>query len=502
MRLSLPVLLVCATPALAEVSSDALWADWQRLAGQAGNRLSAAEVREGDRLILNQPALQFTSDGRISELRLDQVVLQDNVDGTVSVILPERFDVVVDVPVLLPDMASEVIVFSAWAPGLDVRVSGWGDDAAFAVLAPAISLIFDPDRSKTVGDTAASVSFALADLNLTHSQTISQDWVNLTSAMTLGTFHTDALISQPGGDRIEISADLSGIAGTIDVDLDEVDSRATEATMAELFSRLAADKGGEVTFRHGPVALSLRLVDDAPGPSDVQLSSASGQALVRVDETGLALSVGSGRTALVAQIDDPTIPVSAVDLSYADLGFDFRIEVTGPEDPLGFDLGARLSRLAASEAIWTAADPEGIFPRDPMSFSLAMSGLMAEFPDLAGAVMGQTPPVEVLAFALDELLLSGLGVELTGSGDLTFDPADRVTFDGLPAPEGILTFSATGLNALIDRFVASGLVPMTDLTGLRLGLAFIAKPGEGTDVLSTRIEFRDKALYLNGIKIR
>lgn len=506
MRFPLILLLLSAAPVAADVTPEQLWAEWQRLALQSGSRLAAETRREGDRLILDRPALQTIGDVGISELRTEQMVLQDNGDGTVSVLMPERFTLMLDVPVKRSDMTSEVLAFAAWAPGLDIRVGGLGDNLDFTLLAPSLSLMFDPAQSIQAPGATATVNFAVADLTLTHVQAVAQDSVSVTSTLSLGTLHADAQIAGlgPGDGRIEMSADLSAVSALAEIYLDLSRLAGADLTPAQALSALPEGEGAEISFQHGPLALSLVMDDAIPGPERMQLSSDGGMASARFDRTGSALSVDKGRTGLVAAINEPGIPLSDLDLSFVDLGFSAQMDVTGANDPLGFGVTARLTDLAASPSVWASFDPGEIFPRDPLSLSIGLSGLMADRADTAppDPLLGETAPVDILAFALDDLLLSGLGAKLTGSGELTFDPTDRVTFDGFPLPDGALSFTATGLNGLIERFVSAGLVPQADLTGLRFGLAFIAKPGEGPDTLNTRIEFTDKSLYLNGIKMR
>lgn len=65
-----------------------------------------------------------------------------------------------------------------------------------------------------------------------------------------------------------------------------------------------------------------------------------------------------------------------------------------------------------------------------------------------------------------------------------------------------MSFTATGVNSLIDRLAAGGLIPLVEVTGLRMGLMFIAKVGKAKDSLVSELEFRAKSFYLNGLKIR
>ena len=103
-------------------------------------------------------------------------------------------------------------------------------------------------------------------------------------------------------------------------------------------------------------------------------------------------------------------------------------------------------------------------------------------------------PIDIVNATLTELMFSGFGVTLGGSGSLTFD--------GFPTPEGKVGFQTTGVNALIDRLTTSIPMPAEDLSFLRVALALIAPVGGTSARLVSNLAFRDKAFYLNGQKLR
>ena len=91
---------------------------------------------------------------------------------------------------------------------------------------------------------------------------------------------------------------------------------------------------------------------------------------------------------------------------------------------------------------------------------------------------------------------------MTGSGGLSFDFTDLVTYPDVPRPEGKMSFVTTGANALIDRFEQLGLMSEDDLTAARFGLLFMGRIEGGADRLVTEIEFKDRSFVLNGQRIR
>jgi len=500
MRTALALFLALSNPAAADVTPDALWAEMQRLAATAGAPLTAEVQRDGADLILDRPTLNLgTAEGPLS-LWMEQMVLQANADGSVSVVVPDRFPLTLDLPP--PQLATDpdVLTLIAVAPGIDIRVEGLGDEAAFRILASSVSVSLDP--TAFVGDEDVNLTLALADLSLDHRQDLGAITSTVETALALGTLHSDGQIALDDGEGMSFSVDLSEITGSLSIDLDPSVLQDRMATVRERLSNLSDGQILRATLDHGPISFAMTLTDDQPGPTELRLASAAGQAALRLDRTGVEAEVTSAKTSFFASIEDPTVPFREMDLGYDELAFGASLGVVGPTDPEDFAIFSRLTDLTLSDPVWAALDPNAAFPRDPISVALALSGQLDEKPLSAVDLTADTVPVDILAMSLDQLRLSGLGVMLTGEGALTFDNRDLVTFDGVPAPTGTLAFSATGINALLDRAVAAGLFPAEDLAGLRFGLAFIAKPDANPDSLTSRIEFRDKSLYLNGVKMR
>ena len=58
-------------------------------------------------------------------------------------------------------------------------------------------------------------------------------------------------------------------------------------------------------------------------------------------------------------------------------------------------------------------------------------------------------------------------------------------------------------NGLIDKVTKMGLVPQDQAMGARMMLGMFAKPGEGTDTMTSKIEFNaDGSIMANGQRIQ
>jgi hypothetical protein len=500
MRASLVLLLALSSPARADITASEVWAEMQRQAAVAGLLLSADVRQLGRDLVLDRPKLHLSADGATA-LRLDRLVLRETADGSVAVLLPDRFPITLDLPPGALPTDPRTLTFSAAVPGLEIEVDDLGTDAAFRVNAPSASLALDPGAFAPGED--ASLTLALADLTLTHRQRLGATGSTVDTRLTLGTLHADGLIAVRGGERASASIDLSALVGRAVIDIDPSQLQDPMATVRQLLSGMDTDHRIDLLLEHGPIAATFTLVDDLPGPEDVRIASDAGRASLQADQTGIAAEVTTTGVRLAAVLDDPEVPFRDLDLGYQELALGASLGISKAIAAEDYAVFARMEGLTLAEAVWAAFDPDAVFPRDPMTAALALSGQMVEKPLTAELAFGDAAPVDVLSMSLDDLRLSGLGVDLTGTGALTFDNSDLVTFDGAPAPEGTLAFAATGITALLDKAAAAGMIPIEELTGLRFGLAFIAKPDAADpDSLTSRIEFRDKSLYLNGIKLR
>jgi Uncharacterized protein conserved in bacteria (DUF2125) len=508
MRLPLILAAFLTTPASAAVTADQVWADWQRLAADAGTPLTALLRRSGKDLVLSGLEMQVGTPGEPVTLRLETLTLQGNADGTVSVLLPDRFPLVLDLPPAPVRTDPDILTFMTAAPDLAITIAGVGDMAAFRINAPSLTVTLAPIDlpPDATGAPNVELTLAVADLGLDHRQDVTGAPVILTD-VRLGTLHGDALFALPdNGEGGTLSIDLSDIVGTFDLRSPPASVTESSPTLPGLLNGMSDEDGLRAVFTHGPLALNTTLADDRPGPSKIDFTSASGTSTARFDKSGLAFDFQSNTTRLDAVIEDPEVPFTDASFSYSELSYGLSVDFATFTKPQPFASHARLAALSLGDAIWSQIDPTGAFPRDPLSLAYAISGTYTPKPEML--VPGwrndpdAPPPVDIHSFSLEELLLTGLGASLAGSGALTFDTTDLVTFDGFPTPTGSLAFTAMGINALIDRAGSAGLIPLEELTGIRLGLAFIAKPGEGADTLTSSIEFKDKSLYLNGLKLR
>ena len=180
------------------------------------------------------------------------------------------------------------------------------------------------------------------------------------------------------------------------------------------------------------------------------------------------------------------------------------------EGPEPFEIQFSLEGVSLSDEYWDEFDPGGLLPRDPATLNVDVAGEIGseidllDFEALSRLEDQEEQPFSIYALTLRDLLFSATGLELTGSGDVTFDMDDMETFDGFPAATGMLDMMLVGGNRLIDTLVEMGVLPEDRAMGTRMTMGLFAQPGEGEDTLIWNIEADGKTgqILINGQRIR
>jgi hypothetical protein len=312
-------------------------------------------------------------------------------------------------------------------------------------------------------------------------------------------------------DSADLALDVSGISGSVNAFVPaSVDEQRVNETMAgnnplpDLL-RVFGDglsMGAELTFDQ----FALNGNFGRPGQSGtVEMTSDGGRAVGRLDAEAAAYDISLGRSVMAAR-GLPDLEFPEMSVSITEIGYGISIGIGDLVSPQQARLSVRLTDLTIPPEVWAKTDPTGALGSEPLSYAVDISATYAISPEMLDPAWrpdpDSFPPIDLVDVTLGQLMFSGAGMSLDGSGALTFDETDLTTYYGFPAPDGAVNFKATGVYSLLDRIVAAGLVSDDELSGFRLGLMFIAKAGNAPDSLVSNIEFRDKSFYLNGLKIR
>jgi hypothetical protein len=242
------------------------------------------------------------------------------------------------------------------------------------------------------------------------------------------------------------------------------------------------------------------------GVSKIKTGSASSTVAVAMGPGGLRYGVDAQQVQIGAQLAGLPFPLFA---EMEQSGFHLRTPVVKSDEPQDFNLAFNMTDFTMSDIIWAMFDPTGQLPRDPATVALDLSGKAKLLSDpldtqsLQNSAAQGAYPAEVEALRIDRLTVDAVGAKLEAAGDVTFDNTDKVTLPGFPKPVGAITIDLAGANALLDKLVAMGLLPVEQVMGARMMMGVFAVPGDAPDTWKSRIEFTEAGgIFANGQRIK
>lgn len=489
---STAVLAVMTGNAALAITPEEVWAKWKDLSAGHGQTLTTgSEARDGDALVITDMTLDYAQDGSAMTVTVPQVRLEDVGDGKVEVTLTESYDLILTPETDKPDTT---IVVNIAHPGMKTVASGSADESRYDFDAPEIAVqlkdVIGGDENEKFSANAR-VSNAKGNYILT-GETLSS--ATTADAFTLAlSGESEEGAQEPGTFKLDMN--VTNIAGqsnaTLMGSMDDMakavqDGFATDGTLTFGTSTFTAD------------------VSDATGNVVIAGGGDSGSFNATVSKDGIGY--GSAVRNMTVTASGSQVPFPELKFSYAEGAFDFLMPIVKSEVPGDFRFITKLIDLTIADEVWAMFDPTGQLPRDPASIVIETAGkarLTADFFDPATMEQSAAMPGELHALTLSQLLVKFAGAEVTGTGDLTFDNSDLETYGGVPAPEGTINLKATGVNGLLDKLTAMGLVPEEDLMGVRMMMGmFVKMDPSAPDTMTSDLEFKDKHFSVNGMQLQ
>lgn len=492
-------LLLCASSPAAALTPEEAWAAWQAISVDSGQTITASgSQRNGDTLVVSNIASTMTvPDGPVLNSLIPEVKFRDRGDGSVEITLPPSYEIKLTAPAEDRDGSSATLVVgqealvtiasgTAEAPVLDFEgksLSLTAKDIKDAEGNPqdlnAVLTINAPKGkySATPGDkgTGYDAAFEAADMVVTLKGK-PDDQSNVDMQMT---------IAQPK------------VAGTGM----QVGNELMQA--GNLAAALQAGFLVDASYSTGAIAFKLDATEGGK-PGHVEGGLTGTQAHVKLDATRMDYGLSTLGGQFTASGFD--IPMPSVNGGFAELGYSFAVPVAKSDEPKDFSAAFRMVDLTMTEELWNMFDPGGALKRDPVTLILDLVGTGAWTVDILDPNVeldGPDLPAKLFTLDLKQVLAKFAGAQVAAVGGLTFDNDNLAAYGGFPAPEGKITVTLDGINALLDALVAIGVVSQDDLMGARMGLAMMAKPGAGPDQLISEIEFREGGqLIVNGTQLQ
>lgn len=486
--------------ALADLTADQVWQGWTGYLDDVGYTVTSDTSRSGDTLTIRNLALEMVpsdADGSLS-MRLGEVRLVENGDGSVSVVLPDTLPIAI---AATDDEAQQVTASVEIAQdNLDVNVSGTPEDMAYRFSADALVLALTALQAGDETPDIRAARIRLEDMT-GNSRSVPQDKSHaMRQELRAGpvTYEVDVTEPEDGG-TMALSGSMEQIEFTSDATVP--DSFASDDIAGALRDGFRFDS--RIEYETGT---STYRIAEGDNVIEGTRSSARGRLGTSMGPDGLRYG-GAGEDVTVA-LDASDIPFP-VDLSMARMALDVTMPVVESEVMQDYGVDLELAKFTMSDQIWSMIDPGARLPRDPATLRIDLSGTgrlsfdLLDPEEVERLDNRDTAPGEVESLTLNELTLDVAGASLSGAGAFTFDATDLESFGGAPAPEGTLDLRLVGGNALLDRLIDMGLVPQQQADGVRMMMGLFARPGDAEDELLSTIEVTDDGRILaNGQRLK
>lgn len=319
-----------------------------------------------------------------------------------------------------------------------------------------------------------------------------------------------------GATRVHVTTD--NLDGDIDMDLDLTldrftgkftaavpdvfkDGEASESNLSE-----ALDANFQVLANIGYEGLNGDFSHSQHGENTSgSLTSGSSHLNAAFDRQALSYSANTHDTQI--SVNSAKLPGDPIGISASEFSTTLSMPVAISKTPSPFLYKDRYVDVKISENLWALFDPKKMLPHGPATYILDISGtgnwLVDLFDEQSHLDRGKAPKGELHSLEINDLKLNGVGVDISGHGDFTFNNDDLETYDGFPAPTGSLDLKLTGVNQLIDTLIEMGLLPKDQALAARMGLGLFTIAGDGKDELISHIESTDEGHVLaNGKRLK
>lgn len=499
-----------AGQAWADVTPDEVWKAWVDYSAAMGQQLQeGARNQQGDTLVLTNVIARNTgADEKVhAEVAIPQISLRDMGDGRVEVTMSETTDIRSTIEV--EDGKTHDVTGKMVQSGLTTIVSGTPEAMDYEIKADRVSYnMAVPQPEPEPMDM--TVDMAVNGLSGAYKTLTDTDKVT-----TTGEMRADSAEFRLGGK--DPATPDNGMTITWNGTPAEMTYTSTlpgGVSMTNMSDALKAGAVMDAAIKLG--AMRYDMAVRSTGDGDVSYAGS--------DEGGdLQMSFADGGITYKGEARGSKGTVSGAQMPFP---IDFAIEksaglltmpVVKSDNLAPYRYMAELKGMTVSDSLWAMLDPGQQLPRDPISLLVDLDGMMKMPVDLMDPdSMQDAEHLDVNPFAggnvnINAVSLSAVGASVTATGKLDIpeqpapaegtDPAADPMAMG-PMPVGTIDARGTGINALMDKLVAMGLVPEDQMMGARMMLALFTK-ADGEDDLTSQLEFReDGSIYANGQRIK
>ncbi|MDV7270646.1 hypothetical protein RYZ20_07005 [Thioclava sp. A2] len=480
--------VLAASTALADVTAEQVWQNWSGQYETYGYTVSTDSVdKSGDTLVISGLGLKQVLDDSSMTLRLPEMRLREQGDGTVEVSFADVFDGIATSQI--PGEPGFSLAMKMRQAGMHVIVSGAPEQMNYDVTMP--EFVVEMDQSVADGQAQVPVKLWLSMSGGNGSYQVTEGAVqDTTSQMKLGGLR----MTMSGADP-ETGGVFSLESDFVNLDLASRISLPKGVSMNDLGTALEAGAAMSFDLSYGQSKTKMNVEaeqDSVNLASDAQ----SGDLHFAMSGAELAYSGKAEGVSVSALSQAFPLPVSA---SMASAEFALSLPVSPAPEARPFTGKVALRDLAVSEELWGMVDPMAQLPHTPATLVADLGGTARATMNLFSvqAAAQPVPPITVETLNINAIDLSLAGARLSGDGLMDIDNTI-----GVPMPVGQVNLRLEGANALMNSLVAMGLLPEDQVMFARMMLGLYAVP-VGEDALESRIEMKEGGEILaNGQRIQ
>lgn len=478
-------------PAALALTADEVWQAWQDYAASADTVAAAETVeRDGDTLSLSGFSMTGAAEDLTFAVTMDSITLTEESDGTVSVRMSDGHD-------LTMMENGNRIVIGVSHPGIRQTVSNSDTGLLHETSAPELSITL---REFVAEDAPDVFDLEISVARLTASHDVPSDPGGpFTSSVDMGTLNID-VDAADASESVMLRHAVTGATFVFNgAGLDSTD----RLEMGDMAGALADGFALAFGVAYDTLRYDFEFVE-AGERTAASGRSQAGETRFRLDAQELSLTSESRMQEVT--LSGPDMPVEAMGMQAAQLGYGVSLPTSGAADPQPVSLLVRLVDAVLPEEVWALVDPSGALPREPATVVVDLLGEVRLPADLFGMetmfgfMMGEPfMAVEPVSLAIRAVQLRLAGAAFNADGSIAFDASDLETLDGMPRPSGALNMSLQGANTLLESLVTLGVLDRDEALTAGMMLTMFARPGEAPDELLSTVEVReDGSIHVNG----
>ncbi len=498
-------------PAFADVTSEQVWQSWVDYYQSLGYTVTEGNrAKAGDTLTLSDVVIAVDMPDSQVTFNVPQVTLRDTGDGKVETVFADQMTG--EVQGTDPEGETFSLPMTVDLPGNVIITSGAPADMThdfdYPVMDFTLTSIASGDK-----ETPLPIKIGVADSTGTF-HIVSGTPAKYDYAMKSGKIAFSGDIDSPEGDKVKFEGSLSDLETTGDMTVP-----GTAKINEDMNAALKAGLAMSGALKSGALVASFDFAGtDESGEPTSGAGKYDGKGFdvsYTLSQDGMGYQAGSDAGSFELTTSDMPFPINYAIESGS---FDMQLPVMQSDEAQPFKFAYSLAGLTLGDAIWNLFDPQGQLPRDPASLDLDVTGQMKVTKDIfdpanmtppsdedmtgedgdMDAAEAAPQPFEPVEIVINQFALNALGARVNAEGALQAPSGDMTT------PVGEIHATYEGVNALVDKLGAMGLIPEDQIMGVRMMMAMFAKPvTEGEDKLETRLEFKeDGSIFANGQQIK